>query len=62
MTRNLTSWRPVIPLSVKDQIIELLSQGVNRKKIANMFQVSQTLITDQKQAMPLFSWHKETED
>lgn len=53
---NKTSFRPIIPLKVKNKIIDDLSNGVNRKLIADTYSVSQTFITDCKQEMPLFSY------
>lgn len=53
---SYTCFRPVIPLKVKDQIVDELSQGINRKVIADKYKVSQTFITDVKQAMPLFCY------
>lgn len=54
---NGTSFHPRIKLEIKDKIVEDLAKGINRKKIANDYSVSQTLITEQKTAMPLFCYH-----
>lgn len=59
---NKTCWRPVIALIIKDKIVEELSQGINRKIIANTYQVSQTFITEVKQGMPLFCYSKDLQD
>lgn len=59
---NKTSWRPVITLTIKDKIVDELSRGIDRKVIANTYQVSQTFITEVKQGMPLFCYSRKLED
>lgn len=44
---------------MKDEIVEMLAKGINRKKIADIYEVTQAFITDVKQSMPLFCWHPE---